>query len=535
MPSQPEETSVSPLPSTYFVEKIIIPRDLSDEDSDEAYKFSWKRLWIFTGPGFLMSIAYLDPGNIESDLQQGSVAKYQLLWVLLVSTCIGLLMQVLASRLGTVTGMHLAEVCYARYPRIPRLVLWIMIEIAIIGSDMQEVIGTAIAFYILSNGLIPLYAGVLITICDTFVFLFLDKYGLRKLEGFFALLITVMGVTFGYEYIVVKPDQVDLLKHMFVPGCERCNSEIVLQAVGVIGAVIMPHNFYLHSALVKSRQINRENRKAVKEANFYYLIESAIALTASFVINVFVVAVFAKAFYGHTYNDVYNNCLIHKNPHSHIFNKTGPEGNQTIEANLFNGGVFLGCQFGPAAMYIWAIGLLAAGQSSTMTGTYSGQFAMQGFLNLNWKRWKRVLFTRGIAIVPTLAMAFSHGIDRLTGLNDLLNVLQSLQLPFAILPLLTFTNDEAIMKEYKNVRSIRVITWGLSIVIISINIYFTAVTLQQVKNVYLFIPIGILIFVWISFYFAMAYYAAGFTFLTNCRTKTRFVVTQIHEGPESDL
>ena len=529
------ETAHANTASQYFEEKILIPREINNEHSDEAYKFSWKRLWAFTGPGFLMSIAYLDPGNIESDLQQGAIAKYQLLWVLLLSTCIGLLMQVLAARLGTVTGMHLSEVCYARYPKIPRLILWVMVEIAIIGSDMQEVIGTAISFYLLSNGYIPLYAGVLITICDTFIFLLLDRYGLRKLEAFFCLLIVIMAVTFGYEYVVVKPDQENLLKHMFVPGCENCNSAVVTQAVGIVGAVIMPHNFYLHSALVKSRQINRKNKRAIKEANFYYLIESTIALIVSFVINVFVVSVFAKAFFGRTYNDIYTKCLRHRNPHSHIFNRTGLEGNNTVDANLFNGGVLLGCQYGPLAMYIWAVGLLAAGQSSTMTGTYAGQFAMEGFLNIDWERWKRVLFTRSIAIIPTLALAFSQGINRLTGLNDLLNVLQSVQLPFAVLPLLTFTNDEVIMGQYKNNRFIKVITWLLAGIIIGINIYFTAVTIKDVNNVYLFIPIAIFIAVWMSFYFVMAYYAAGFTFFKQLGYRKKFTVTQDYQGPENGL
>ncbi|XP_057294265.1 natural resistance-associated macrophage protein 2-like isoform X2 [Hydractinia symbiolongicarpus] len=497
---------------TYFDQKIPIPRALNSEE-DEQYKFSWRRLWAFTGPGFLMSIAYLDPGNIESDLQQGAVAQYKLLWVLLLSTCMGLLMQVLSARLGTVTGMHLAEVCHQRYPRIPRVILWIMVEIAIIGSDMQEVIGTAIAFYLLSNGKIPLFAGVLITICDTFVFLLLDKYGLRKLEAFFGFLITVMAISFGYEYVIVLPDQGDLLKHMFIPSCENCNSEVVKQAVGVVGAVIMPHNFYLHSALVKSRDINRNNKKAVKEANMYYLIESAIALGVSFIINVFVVSVFAKAFYGKTYGNVYENCYRNHNPHAELFNKTGNGSNELIEGNLFNGGIFLGCEFGLAAMYIWAIGLLAAGQSSTMTGTYSGQFAMEGFLKLRWSRWKRVLLTRSLAIVPTLALTFSEGINRLTGMNDWLNVLQSLQLPFAILPLLTFTNDKTVMKGFTNHIFLKVFTWLLAGVIIGINMYFAAVNLESINNKIFYLPASIFIFTWFLFYLVMGYFAAGFTFL----------------------
>ena len=233
---------------TYFEETIEVPLE-------ENGKFSFRTLWAFTGPGFLMSIAYLDPGNIESDLQSGTVAQYKLLWVLMWATLLGLLVQRLALRLGVVTGKHLAELCYQHYPRVPRLILWVMVEIAIIGSDMQEVIGTAIAFYVLTNKAIPLWGGVLITVLDTFTFLGLDKYGLRKLEMFFCLLITIMTVTFGYEYVVVAPDQGSVVKGLVLPWCENCGNKELLQAVGVIGAVIMPHNLYLHSALGKENQI----------------------------------------------------------------------------------------------------------------------------------------------------------------------------------------------------------------------------------------------------------------------------------------
>ena len=176
----------------------------------------------------------------------------QLLWVLMWATMLGLLVQRLALRLGVVTGKHLAELCHQHYPRLPRIILWIMVEIAIIGSDMQEVIGTAIAFYVLTNKAIPLWAGVLITVLDTVTFLGLDKYGLRKLELFFCLLITVMAVTFGYEYVVVAPNQASVVEGLVVPWCENCGNKELLQAVGVIGAVIMPHNLYLHSALGKT-------------------------------------------------------------------------------------------------------------------------------------------------------------------------------------------------------------------------------------------------------------------------------------------
>ncbi len=227
----------------YFNEEISVP-------VVPYNKFSFRKLWAFTGPGFLMSIAYLDPGNIESDLQAGTIAQYKLLWLLVSSTIAGLLMQRLSARLGVVTGKHLAEICYRRYPKFPRLLLWIMSEIAIIGSDMQEVIGTAVAIYLLSNRIIPLYAGVLLTIMDTFTFLLLDKYGLRKLEAFFGLLIAIMAATFGYEFFKVGPQPLDLIKGITIPYCNSCDKSALLQAIGIIGAIIMPHNLYLHSGVI---------------------------------------------------------------------------------------------------------------------------------------------------------------------------------------------------------------------------------------------------------------------------------------------
>ncbi|XP_046804671.1 protein Malvolio isoform X5 [Lucilia cuprina] len=447
-------------------EKVLIP------ESDKV-GFSWRKLWAFTGPGFLMSIAYLDPGNIESDLQSGAVAKYKILWVLLWATVLGLLMQRLAARLGVVTGLHLAEMCYRQYKRVPRFILWIMIEIAIIGSDMQEVIGTAVAIYLLSNKVVPLWGGVLITIIDTFTFLFLDKYGLRKLEFLFGFLITVMAVTFGYEYIVSAPNQGEVMEGMFVPWCKDCNSEVLLQAVGVVGAVIMPHNLYLHSALVKSRDVDRRQPTKVREANYYFFIEASVALFVSFIINLFVVAVFAHGMYGKTNNDVLQVCqnksIYEDAKHSFVDNQNGTA---IIDADLYKSGLFLGCTFGVAAMYIWGVGILAAGQSSTMTGTYAGQFSMEGFLNLQWPRWRRVLFTRLIAIVPTFCLALFSKMEDLTNMNDILNAVMSLQLPFAAIPTIAFTSCSAIMGEFVNGIGNKIVSILLTIVVIAVNLYF---------------------------------------------------------------
>ncbi|GAB1299847.1 Natural resistance-associated macrophage protein 2 [Apodemus speciosus] len=494
--SLPQSTGDSEEPfTTYFDEKIPIP--------EEEYScFSFRKLWAFTGPGFLMSIAYLDPGNIESDLQSGAVAGFKLLWVLLLATIVGLLLQRLAARLGVVTGLHLAEVCHRQYPKVPRIALWLMVELAIIGSDMQEVIGSAIAINLLSAGRVPLWGGVLITIADTFVFLFLDKYGLRKLEAFFGFLITIMALTFGYE---------------------RCRTPQVEQAVGIVGAVIMPHNMYLHSALVKSRQVNRANKQEVREANKYFFIESCIALFVSFIINVFVVSVFAEAFFEKTNEQVVDVCKNNSSPHANLF----PNDNSTLAVDIYKGGVVLGCYFGPAALYIWAVGILAAGQSSTMTGTYSGQFVMEGFLNLKWSRFARVILTRSIAIIPTLLVAVFQDVEHLTGMNDFLNVLQSLQLPFALIPILTFTSLRPVMSEFSNGIGWRIAGGILVLIVCSINMYFVVVYVQELGHVALYVVAAVVSVAYLSFVFYLGWQcliALGLSFL-DCGRSYRLGLT----------
>ena len=467
---------------------VDVPDAKGDDDS-RCVRFSLRKLWAFTGPGFLMSIAYLDPGNIESDLQSGATAGYTLLWILMVSTILGLLLQRLAARLGVTTGSQLADMCYKHYPRVPRVFLWVMTEIAIIGSDMQEVIGTAIAFYLLSNQIIPLWAGVLITIVDTFIFLFLDKF-VRKLELFFGLLITIMAVTFGYEFFRALPQPLEILKGLFWPRIGN-NEASIEQAVGIIGAVIMPHNIYLHSALVRSRNIDRSKKKNIREANFYFFLESAIALFVSFIINLFVVCVFAEAFHTYTTQSLIDNVIGKNNSNQFcreflnssdyiedIYYKHDPiyANNNTFDVDIYKGGLYLGCKFGAAALYIWALGILAAGESSTMTGTYAGQFVMEGFLNIKWARWKRVFVTRAIAIAPTLIIALLENIRSLTSMNDILNVLQSLQLPFALFPILHFTNDIHIMGTFRNGIFMKVLIWLLAIAVIVINFFLVVQT-----------------------------------------------------------
>ncbi|XP_006870197.1 PREDICTED: natural resistance-associated macrophage protein 2-like [Chrysochloris asiatica] len=477
-----------------------------------------------------MSIAYLDPGNIESDLQSGAVAGFKLLWVLLLAIIVGLLLQRLAARLGVVTGLHLAEVCYQQYPKVPRIILWLMVELAIIGSDMQEVIGSAIAINLLSVGRVPLWAGVLITIADTFVFLFLDKYGLRKLEAFFGFLITIMAFTFGYEYVTVKPSQSQVLKGMFVPSCSGCSIPQVMQAVGIVGANLMPHNIYLHSALVKSRQVNRANKQEVQEANKYFFIESSIAVFVAFIINVFVVSVFAEAFFLKTSGQVVQVC---KNSSFPISDDLFLDHNSTLLVDIYKGGLMLGCYFGPAALYIWAVGILAAGQSSTMTGTYSGQFVMEGFMNLKWPRFARMILTRSIAIIPTLLVAAFQDVEHLTGLNDFLNVLQSLLLPFALIPILTFTSLRPVMSDFANGIGWKIAGGILVLIICSINMYFVVLYVQELGHIVLYVVAAVVSMAYLIFVFYLSWQcliALGMSFLECGHTLSISAVPKMEEA-----
>lgn len=427
-------------------EKILIMDSVEAVDSNTVPPFSWKKLWLFTGPGFLMSIAFLDPGNLEGDLQAGAIAGYSLLWLLLWATIMGLLIQMLSARVGVATGRHLAELCRDEYPNWARYVLWFMAELALIGADIQEVIGSAIAIQILSNGVLPLWAGVIITASDCFIFLFLENYGVRKLEASFAVLIATMGLSFAWMFGDTKPSGKELIIGILVP---RLSSKTIRQAVGVVGCVIMPHNVFLHSALVQSRKIDLNKKGRVQEALNYYSIESSVALLISFMINLFVTTVFAKGFYG------------------------------TKQANsigLVNAGQYLEDKYGGGIfpiLYIWGIGLLAAGQSSTITGTYAGQFIMGGFLNLRLKKWMRALITRSCAIVPTIivALVFNTSEASLDILNEWLNVLQSVQIPFALIPLLTLVAKEQVMGVFKIGPILERVAWTVAALVIVINGY----------------------------------------------------------------
>ncbi|EEF37447.1 metal transporter Nramp3 [Ricinus communis] len=481
-------------------EKVHIVGIDGDSENEDTPPFSWRKLWLFTGPGFLMSIAFLDPGNLEGDLQAGAIAGYSLLWLLMWATAMGLLVQLLSARLGVATGRHLAELCREEYPTWARMVLWIMAELALIGADIQEVIGSAIAIKILSNGVLPLWAGVIITACDCFIFLFLENYGVRKLEAVFAVLIATMALSFAWMFGETKPDGMELLLGVLIP---KLSSKTIQQAVGVVGCIIMPHNVFLHSALVQSRDVDHSKKGRVQEALRYYSIESTVALVISFVINLFVTTVFAKAFYG-----------------TELANSIGLVNAGQYLQNKYGGGLF-------PILYIWAIGLLAAGQSSTITGTYAGQFIMGGFLNLRLKKWLRALITRSCAIVPTMivALVFDTSEDTLDVLNEWLNVLQSVQIPFALIPLLCLVSKEQIMGTFKIGPLLKMVSWLVAALVIVINGYLLIEFFSTEVNG---VPFATAVCIFTAAYVAFILYlvSRGIAFASWCRPQKQVVVVE---------
>ena len=431
-----------------------------------------------------MSIAYVDPGNLESDLQAGAYAGYQLTWVLCGATAMGFFLQLLAARLGVVTGKNLAEMCTTVFPRWASLTLWIMTEIAIVGSDVQEVLGSSIAFQVLFN--FPLWLGCLITGFDTFTFLLLHRYGIRKLEALFVALIVVMLVCFCANLVRGDVASADVVRG-FVP---RVDHYAVTQGVGIIGAVIMPHNIFLHSALVQSRQVDRHNECNVREANKYFAIEACLALMVSFLINLAVLAVFAKGFFSPDCTASFDTsgvntacvsvAIARDNAYGRCHLASGDEG-LCQEIGLSQAGTALSGMLGQYADVVWAIDLLAAGQSSTMTGTYAGQFVMEGFLQLQLSPWKRVALTRCVSLVPALTVAILSQQTPADSdhMDELLNVLQSIQLPFALLPVLIFTSSRAIMGDFVNNKATVTTGWLLAGLVCVVNLYLIFTNLKN--------------------------------------------------------
>jgi NRAMP (natural resistance-associated macrophage protein)-like metal ion transporter len=389
---------------------------------------------------------------------------------------------------GVTTGLHLAQVARQEFHPFVRTLLWLMTEIAIIGSDIQEVVGSAIAFHVLFGW--PLWLGVIVTFLDTFTFLLLERYGIGKLEALFAVLVGTMSVSFGYVFFAGNPEWQKIGFGVFVPTVSKSTLSV---AVGMVGAVIMPHNLYLHSALVLSRSVDRENKKAVQQAMAYNAIESAMALFISFTINLCVVCVFAASFYS---SDKESVCLIDDGSGTAYSVKCNDIG-------LADAAGALHAHLGGAAKIVWGIGLLASGQSSTMTGTYTGQFVTNGFLDLKLSKWQRILYTRAISIIPAVLVAILAG-GHLDELDQGLNILQSIQLPFAIIPLLLFTSSETIMGVHRNSKRLTYAARCIAFIVISVNVVLMVFFVEEMWGfTAVSIPLMILAF--------LVYFAAMFT------------------------
>ncbi|XP_010926919.1 metal transporter Nramp3 isoform X1 [Elaeis guineensis] len=425
-----------PLIDNIDAEQIIVPE-----------RKSWKNLFAYIGPGFLVSIAYIDPGNFETDLQAGAQYKYELLWIILVASCAALIIQSLAAKLGVVTGKHLAEHCRAEYPKVPNFILWILAELAVVACDIPEVIGTAFALNMLFR--IPVWCGVLITGLSTLMLLLLQQYGVRKLEFLIAFLVFTMASCFFVELGYAKPNSSEVLKGLFVPQLKG-NGATGL-AISLLGAMVMPHNLFLHSALVLSRKIPRSIH-GIKEAYRFYTIESALALFVAFLINVSVISVSGAV------------CSS---------DNLSPEDQRNCEdLDLNKASFLLRNVLGKWSSKLFAFALLASGQSSTITGTYAGQYVMQGFLDLRITPWIRNMLTRSLAIVPSLIVALIGGSSAAGKLIIIASMILSFELPFALVPLLKFTSSKTKMGSYSNSIIISSITWIISSSIVAINSYY---------------------------------------------------------------
>jgi manganese transport protein len=396
----------------------------------------WRRMFAFAGPAYLISVGYMDPGNWATDLEGGARFGYQLIWVLVMSNAMAILLQTLSARLGIVSGRDLAQACRETYPRMMNLALWGLCEIAVAACDLAEVLGAAIALNLLFH--IPLLAGVLITAADTLLVLFFQSFGIRTIEAFVLALITVMAGCFCIEIFWAKPSVAEMITGL-VP---RLNRDSLYVAIGILGATVMPHNLYLHSALVQTRHIAR-SEEAKRSACRYNLIDSAVALNGAMFVNCAILVLAAAVFF-----------------------KRGIVVTEIQQAHLLLVPL-LGTSL---AGVIFAVALLCSGQSSTLTGTLAGQVVMEGFLNFRMRPWLRRLVTRALAIVPAAFTIYFAGDKSTFGLLILSQVILSMQLPFAIIPLIHFTNDRGRMGSFANAAWVRVLAWSTAAVIVGLNL-----------------------------------------------------------------
>ena len=398
----------------------------------------WKQLFVFFGPAYLVSVGYMDPGNWATDLAGGSQFGYKLIWVLLMSNLMALLLQNLSARLGIVRGRDLAQANREAYPKYINISLYVLAEIAIAACDLAEVLGMAIGIQLLTG--LPLIYAVSITVLDTFLLLFLQRYGMRKMEAFIIGLIAIVAFSFLAEIILAKPNLKEIATG-FVPMLP--NKQALYIAIGIIGATVMPHNLYLHSALVQTRKIKpgADNIRRALKLNF---LDSAIALNLAFLVNAAILILAAAAFFKH--------------------------GNTNV-AQLKEAYQLLPSQLGTKiSSFIFAVALIAAGQSSTITGTLAGQIVMEGYLQLRISPWVRRLLTRLLAIIPSIIVILTFGEEKVDSLLVLSQVILSVQLGFAIIPLIHFVSDKKMMGAFSIKNITKFFSWLVASILVYLNI-----------------------------------------------------------------
>jgi manganese transport protein len=410
----------------------------------------WRKLFAFSGPGFLVAVGYMDPGNWATDIAGGSRFAYRLIFVLMMSNLMAILLQSLAARLGIVTQRDLAQACREHYSRRTNLILWVLCEIAIAACDLAEVIGSAIALNLLFG--LPLIWGVCLTAFDVLAILYLQNKGFRYVEALVVALIGTIGVCYLWEIVVTRPD-FGLIARGFVPTPEIfTNREMLYISIGILGATVMPHNLYLHSSIVQTRAIAR-TREGLRTAMRFNLLDSVLALNFAFLINAAILVMAAATFYRHGMSQV-----------------------AEIQEAYHTLSPLLGI---PMASFLFAIALLCSGQNSTLTGTLAGQIVMEGFLNIRLAPWLRRLITRLIAIVPAIITVAYYGQSGTAQLLIFSQVILSLQLSFAVFPLVQFTSDRAKMGEFANPRWVKVLAWTVAGLIAALNAFLLLLTFQS--------------------------------------------------------
>ena len=400
----------------------------------------WRRFLAFAGPGYLVAVGYMDPGNWATDIGGGSAFGYTLLSVVLAASLMAMLLQALSARLGIAAGLDLAQACRAHYPRPVAIGLWVLCEIAIIACDLAEVLGTAIALQLLFR--LPLLWGVIVTSLDVFLILALQRFGFRKIEAVIVALLLVIAGCFLFELVIAGPDWRAAAAGL-VPSTEVVtNPKALYLAIGILGATVMPHNLYLHSSLVQTRAVAADDVAKARAIGLATL-DSSLALFFAFFINAAILVLAAATFHRAGRTDVADIAQAHE-----------------LLAPMLGVGV---------AGTVFAVALLASGQNSTVTGTLAGQIVMEGFLDLKLPVWLRRLVTRLLAVVPAAIVVGLAGDRGATGLLVLSQVILSLQLPFAVVPLVAFTSRPAVMGAFASPRWLAWLAWGVTALIIGLN------------------------------------------------------------------